>query len=183
VNSRASRFSIFDLILLGVGLLLTIGLQYRTGLFGENPLGLALLSGPILLLAMAVSAASRPKRVGTDAASPKIRKGGSVAGAVTGVGLVMLLVGGFPWLYTPLFFGGESNSSSGMLGTIIWLFIGLPGLIIAAIGLVNMRTHRRARIASESDCVAVADRNASMRPASSGEVSTSGPREGPATNA
>ncbi len=119
-----------------VGLLLTFALLSGLRPFqGElESLNLALLSGPILLVALAASRASQPK------AQPKKH---SSAGAVAGFGVVLLLVGGCPWIYTPYFNNGRTDSASGMLGTIIFITIGLPGLIITAIGLINARKNRR----------------------------------------
>ncbi len=48
-------------------------------------------------------------------------------------GLILLAIGGFPWLYTPLFFGKmplATDEGSGMLGTVLFLSVGLPGLAI-----------------------------------------------------
>jgi hypothetical protein len=61
----------------------------------------------------------------------------------------MLLAGGYPWLYTPLFMGGESGQGSGMLGFFIFLYVGLPGLAVAAVGLISLASQRRAREAQE----------------------------------
>ena len=54
---------------------------------------------------------------------------------VLATGLIMLTVGAFPWVYTPMLTsdrpGGES---AGMLGTIICLLVGVPGLILTVVG-------------------------------------------------
>ena len=62
------------------------------------------------------------------------------------IGLILLAVGGFPWLYTPLFFGDRpptTNEGSGMLGTLIFLFVGLPGLLMTTSALRALRNRRR----------------------------------------
>ena len=47
----------------------------------------------------------------------------------------MLLIGGFPWAYTPFFFGPDGEEAWGMLGTIIFLLVGLPGVAVTGIGV------------------------------------------------
>ncbi len=49
-------------------------------------------------------------------------------------GLLMLVVGGFPWAYTPLIIGDGGMEGSGMLGTLIFIFIGIPGILATTIG-------------------------------------------------
>ena len=52
------------------------------------------------------------------------------------VGIVALVIGGFPWAYTPLFVGGSpGNEGAGMLGTLLFILIGLPGLLMTLLGL------------------------------------------------
>lgn len=54
------------------------------------------------------------------------------------LGVLMLAVGGCPWIYTPYLMddrpGGEG---AGMMGTAIFIVVGLPGLVVALIGLVG----------------------------------------------
>jgi hypothetical protein len=183
------------IVLLGLGLLLTIGLlsPIRPWGVGPNPLNSALLLGPILLAAGAASLASRPKEFGSAAAQPGHKELWSAAGAV-GVGLVLLLIGGCPWVYTPLFFGGELggevNTSSGMFGTLIFLRIGLPGPLITAVGLIkitavgliNVLKHRRSLVEPKSDPGVVADRDVSMWAETPNEFGTVGPADGPTAN-
>ncbi len=52
------------------------------------------------------------------------------------VGLIMLILGGFPWIYTPLIIRDGGMEGSGMLGLIIFIFLGLPGLIVTVLGLL-----------------------------------------------
>jgi len=53
------------------------------------------------------------------------------------VGLIALLIGGCPWVYTSYLVGGTpGNESAGMLGTLLFIFIGLPGLLLTLIGLI-----------------------------------------------
>jgi len=58
----------------------------------------------------------------------------------------MLLIGGFPWAYTPLLFGFDNKQTWGMLVTIIFLVLGLPGLAVTGIGVSRMRKHRRRQV-------------------------------------
>ena len=52
------------------------------------------------------------------------------------LGLIMLAIGGFPWMYTPYLLGLKGgNEGSGMMGTIIFILIGLPGLVTTIMGL------------------------------------------------
>lgn len=54
---------------------------------------------------------------------------------VLSTGLIMLAVGAFPWVYTPMLTGDRpGGESAGMLGTIICLLVGVPGLILTVIG-------------------------------------------------
>jgi hypothetical protein len=52
------------------------------------------------------------------------------------VGLIMLILGGFPWIYTPLIIRDGGMEGSGMLGTIIFILVGLPGLIVTVLSLL-----------------------------------------------
>lgn len=50
---------------------------------------------------------------------------------------VMLFLGACPWLYTDYLVGGRpGNEGSGMLGTIIFILVGVPGFILTIVGLV-----------------------------------------------
>jgi hypothetical protein len=136
-----------SLAVLAIGSLLTLALLsgYRPFVGELKRLNLALLSGPLLLVALAASRASQPK----VAAKPKKA---SSARIVTGIGIILLMVGGCPWSYTPLYVHGVTDSSSDFLATMIFTLIGLPGLVITAIGGVNMRAGRRtASVAQPAD--------------------------------
>ena len=133
-----------DRVMVGLGLVLT-----GVWLSGVRPWGndlplanLALLLGPILLV---VVAASRSARGAGGGGGEKAARAGRPAGSVVRTGLVMLLIGGCPWVYTPLLTGGEQNQASGMLGTLIFLGIGLPGLGVFLIGLIHWVRQRRSR--------------------------------------
>ena len=52
---------------------------------------------------------------------------------VLGTGLLMLAVGGCPWMYTP-FITGDRQEGAGMLATMIFIFVGMPGLAITIAG-------------------------------------------------
>ena len=64
------------------------------------------------------------------------------------VGLPMLVIGATSWFYTPLIIGGNpNNEGAGMLGTLIFIFIGIPGCItllisIALSGWIRFRKNR-----------------------------------------
>ena len=64
------------------------------------------------------------------------------------VGLPMLVIGATSWFYTPLIIGGNpNNEGAGMLGTLIFIFIGIPGCItllisIALYGWIRFRKNR-----------------------------------------
>lgn len=64
------------------------------------------------------------------------------------VGLPMLVIGATSWFYTPLIIGGSPNNEGvGMLGTLIFIFIGIPGGItllmsIALYGWIRFRKNR-----------------------------------------
>ena len=55
--------------------------------------------------------------------------------SILGLGLLLLLAGGFPWIYSHYLSGGRAgNEGAGMLATMIFLFIGLPGLAATLAG-------------------------------------------------
>ena len=64
------------------------------------------------------------------------------------VGLPMLVIGATSWFYTPLIIGGSpNNEGAGMLGTLIFILIGIPGCItllisIALYGWIRFRKNR-----------------------------------------
>jgi hypothetical protein len=130
--------AVLSRVMLAIGLLLTIGLFSGHRPWGASPVNFVFVLGPLVL---AAAAASHAARSGTAA---KPGRESAPAGRVVGVGLLMLVAGGCPWLYTPLLTGGESNQASGMLGTVIFVLVGLPGLAVAAIGLINLVQQRRA---------------------------------------
>jgi hypothetical protein len=52
-------------------------------------------------------------------------------------GLIMLVIGAFPWLYTPWLMGTRGgDEGSGMMGTMIFLFVGIPGLLLTILGFI-----------------------------------------------
>ena len=52
------------------------------------------------------------------------------------VGLLMLVVGGFPGVYTHYLTGGRpGNEGAGLMVSIIYIIIGLPGVLITLVGL------------------------------------------------
>ena len=60
------------------------------------------------------------------------------------IGLVMLVVGGFPWLYTPALMHDLPNGeAAGMLGTLIFMFVGTPGLMLTGVGVALWINQRR----------------------------------------
>jgi hypothetical protein len=60
--------------------------------------------------------------------------------------LLMLLIGGCPWLWlsalTQMSGGRPGNEGDGMLGTIIFLFVGLPGLLLM-LGTLAMKPDKK----------------------------------------
>ena len=63
------------------------------------------------------------------------------------IGLLMLAIGGWPWLYISYLTGGRpGNEGDGMLGTIIFIYVGLPGLALTLTSLVmNVKSHKRGK--------------------------------------
>jgi hypothetical protein len=50
-------------------------------------------------------------------------------------GLLMLAVGAYPWIYTDLLIGDRpGNEGAGMLGTLLFISVGVPGLFITILG-------------------------------------------------
>jgi uncharacterized membrane protein HdeD (DUF308 family) len=60
------------------------------------------------------------------------------------IGLLMLVIGGCPWLYTPYVIGGRpGNEAAGMLGTLLFICVGLPGLAIVLFALkLKFKNHK-----------------------------------------
>ena len=52
-------------------------------------------------------------------------------------GLIMLLFGAFPWIYTPMIIDDNGGEGSGMLGTFLFIFLGVPGLLMTIIGFLT----------------------------------------------
>ena len=52
------------------------------------------------------------------------------------VGLLFVAVGCFPWVYTPELTGDRrpGGEGAGLMGTIIFLFVGIPGLLLTLAG-------------------------------------------------
>ena len=104
--------------------------------------GAFVLLGPVLLASGVVL--SVLELVAWRRSDPaKAARGDTSPGWVLWLGLTMLLIGGIPWAYTRLIFGSANEEAWGMIGTIIFLFIGLPGLAVTGIGVSRMREHRR----------------------------------------
>jgi hypothetical protein len=133
------RSAALSWVMFVIGLILTVGLFSGYRPWGITPVNTVFLLGPVVL---AAAAAGSVARSGKSAESGRER---ATAGKVVGIGLLMLLAGGCPWLYTPLFTRGVSNQASGMLGTVIFLLVSLPGLAVTGVGLTNLASQRRAR--------------------------------------
>ena len=133
-------------VMLAIGLLLTVGLFSGYRPWGDGPVNFVFLLGPFVFAAAAASHLARSGK----AAKPGRER--TRAGRVVSLGLLMLLAGGCPWLYTPLLTGGPgkpSNQAAGMLDAKIVVLIGLPGLAVTAIGLINLARQRRGRKAQK----------------------------------
>jgi hypothetical protein len=50
-------------------------------------------------------------------------------------GLIMLLLGVFPWAYTPYIIEDRGGEGSGMLGTLIFIFAAPTGLLLTLLGM------------------------------------------------
>ena len=51
--------------------------------------------------------------------------------------LLLVLVGGFPWAYTPWLLGERPGSEgAGMFGTLIFIMVGVPGLALTVIAFI-----------------------------------------------
>ena len=51
-------------------------------------------------------------------------------------GLLMLVTGGFPWAYTALIIRDRGMEGSGMLGTLIFITVGIPGILATVLGCI-----------------------------------------------
>jgi hypothetical protein len=140
MNEDVRRQSdVLSTVVFATGLLLTLVWISGYRPWGHVSVNAILLLGPILLTAAAASHAAR------SGEAVNLGRVSAPAGRAVRIGLLMLLAGGCPWLYTPLLTGGKSNQASGMLGTVIFVLVGLPGLAVTAIGLINLTRQRRAR--------------------------------------
>ena len=139
-----SRRTIVALFLLIAGSVATYNMWFpRDQRVGPDWLrGSIVLLGPVLLasgavlLVLELAAWWRSGRTDAEPTAPS-------AHWPLWLGLIMLLIGGFPWAYLPLFFGPDGEEAWGMLGTIIFLLVGLPGVAVTGIGVSRMRAHRR----------------------------------------
>ncbi len=75
-------------------------------------------------------------------------KGGrSFYRGVLALGVLMLAVGGCPWIYTPYLMDDRSGGEgAGMMGTAIFIVVGLPGLVVALIGLVGYSGAKKKKV-------------------------------------
>jgi len=129
-KKRSSRVIIFGgLILAGFGVLATYDLMHpATERLFPLQLQSMIYFGPILL-AVGCVICLRGFAWGERSCSHS---------AVLMMGLAMLVIGGCPWLYTSYLTGGRpGNEAAGMLGTLIFIFIGLPGLALTVAGLIS----------------------------------------------
>ena len=124
-TSRSARV-IFGLVLVGVGLLNMYGMLSRPTEGPGRPRGeWLIIFGPMLIVGGGVICVRG------------IRAGGRIFSSRTVLytGLVMLAIGGFPWLYTGLLIRDRGGEGSGMLGTLLFILVGIPGLILTLVGL------------------------------------------------
>ena len=53
------------------------------------------------------------------------------------LGIVLVVIGAYPWMYTSHIVGGQpGNEAAGMLGTIIFILIGIPGIVLTLIAVI-----------------------------------------------
>ena len=117
-NERKRRIAL-GIVLLPLGVYLFYG---PIGPLQTFPFGLLRLFGPLLFACGCVLLLSRRTLP---------RPTTSVRPAMLTIGLLMLLIGGFPWVYTPhLICGNPGNQGAGMLGTLLFVAIGLPGAVV-----------------------------------------------------
>jgi hypothetical protein len=109
---------IVGLIFIILGIILTLDFL---NIFGQRTLfGILSLMGPVILVTGGV-----------------LILGQALSRSILIVGIVLLIVGGFPWIYTPYLMGTRGgDEGSGMFGTIIFILVGLPGLLMTIIGFI-----------------------------------------------
>lgn len=114
------------LVMIGIGVLIAFGLLSGSSDRSGPPSGQWLIFlAPALIVGGGVTFV-RAFLPGTKTFSSR---------SVLITGLIMLAIGVFPWFYTPLLTGDRAGGeSAGMLGTLICLLVGLPGLILTIIG-------------------------------------------------
>jgi len=121
-NSPRARSLITGGVLVAAGLLCALPLLRPEGRSG----GWSVLLAPALLILGAVALVRG--LIGAQSA---------LSGrSILATGVAMLVVGAFPWAYTGLLVGGSpGNEGAGMLGTLIFLLVGIPGLLVMLAGL------------------------------------------------
>lgn len=114
------------LALAGIGFAVLYYLDAHAGRFGpRSPMELVALLMPSLFF-LGIVIAVGGLLVGEKIFSPR---------AILFTGLLMLIVGAFPWVYTPWLTGDRPNGeAAGMLGTILFLIVGVPGLFLTLLG-------------------------------------------------
>lgn len=124
---RKSRLlsTVIGLIFIGLGLWLTYQIFYR-GIMSitENPIGLIFISGPALFFFGAVSMI-RGIISGKNAFSGR---------NVFYAGLLMFIIGIYPYVYTPFIIGGRDAEVAEWLGQFIRISTGYPGILLSIIG-------------------------------------------------
>ena len=131
---RGAKYPVTGFVLAAVGLLATIDLFLpRQQRIISDPTGLLIVLGPALLIGGLVLCA---RRFASDG-------GGFFHRTVLTLGVLMLAAGGFPWIYTPYLTGDRpGGEAAGMIGTIIFLLVGLPGLVLTVIGFRGFKEGR-----------------------------------------
>lgn len=134
---------------LPLGLLILVGafigyILLSGGQVNRSVLSGLILFGPLVLILGIVVVVQLIRHVACRARSLCIRA------ILLHAGLAALALGACPWLYTPLFTGARPGTeASGMLGTAIFLCVGLPGLVLTGLALTLYLASAVGRLVGE----------------------------------
>lgn len=123
----------FFLLVVGLVGISTLLFQQR-GWTGRGGLALLTLSSPVMIVAGVIVC------VRSFFSDARIFSGRTALYT----GLVCVVLGGFPWIYTPLLTGRRAGSAaSTLLGALIFLVMGLPGVVLAVVGLLTRASGKK----------------------------------------
>ncbi|MBI4528948.1 MAG: hypothetical protein HY695_34555 [Deltaproteobacteria bacterium] len=128
---QGNKYPIAGLVLTAIGVIATYDLSLPRGQrIIPASLGVLIFFGPALLISGLVVCGRH-----FAAESPR-----SFYRILLALGVLMVVLGAIPWIYTPYLTGDRpGGEAAGMLGTILFITVGLPGLFVTVIAIRGMR--------------------------------------------